>query len=83
MVTSGCLAPLVRCPRRAAGLVTVVQPCTRDREPSGPPVRLGPILAMEDVEAVSVWLLAGMPNDGTLPARLLARRSPLRTAHPN
>ncbi|MGY1439395.1 hypothetical protein [Streptomyces reniochalinae] len=83
MVTSGCLGLLSTCRRPAAGLFAVVQPCTRRREPSGPPLRLGPILTMDDAEAVSLWLQAGMPDDGTPPARLPARRSPLRTAHLN
>ncbi|MFE2441410.1 hypothetical protein ACH4TQ_12110 [Streptomyces sp. NPDC021218] len=82
MVSTGCLERLVDC-RRQRGVHAAVQPCTADRRPSGPVVRIGPLVTEADVEAVGEWLRAGMPEDGTLPDRLRAAPAPRHVAHLN
>ncbi|MDJ1132168.1 hypothetical protein [Streptomyces iconiensis] len=84
LVTGGCLRLFLSC-SSARGFYAVVQPCTKDREPSGPLVRIGPVRGAADAEAVCLWLRTGMPGDadGSLPARLRARRSARTGAHPN
>jgi hypothetical protein len=79
MVSTGCLSDLLHC-RRTAGLHAAVQPCTTDRSPSGTVVRLGPITGEADAEAISAWLLTGMPDDGTLPRRLRTAPAPRHVA---
>ncbi|WP_249416852.1 hypothetical protein [Streptomyces sp. TS71-3] len=44
---------------------------------------LGPLVGTADAEAVAAWLRAGMPDDGTLPARLRAAPPPRHVAHLN
>jgi len=82
MVATRCLSGLLRC-RRSRGLHAVVQPCSEDREPTGAVKCLGPIRTEADAEAVAAWLLAGMPDGGTLPDSLRAARSPQHVAHLN
>jgi hypothetical protein len=82
LVATGCLGALLRC-TRGAGLYAAVQPCANDRTPTGPVTRLGPIATEADAELVGAWLLAGMPDDGTLPHRLRAAPAPRHVAHLN
>ncbi|MFG2471611.1 hypothetical protein ACGFXB_40065 [Streptomyces canus] len=82
MVTTGCLAKVLRC-RSGRGLYAAVQPCGVDRRPAGAVVRLGPLATEADAEAVGAWLRAGMPDDGTLPDRLRAAPAPRQAAHLN
>ncbi|MDF3289840.1 hypothetical protein [Streptomyces silvisoli] len=53
-------------------IFAVVQPCDTRRRPTGTPTRLGPLTDPADATAVSRWLHAGPPDDGSLPRRLLA-----------
>lgn len=82
MVSAGCLEKVLHC-RGRRGVYAAVQPCSADRRPTGAVVRLGPLTAEADVEAVAAWLRDGMPDDGTLPDRLRAAPSPRRVAHLN
>jgi hypothetical protein len=82
MVSTGCLEKVLHC-RGHSGVHAAVQPCSVDRRPTGAVVRLGPLTAEVDVEAVAAWLRDGMPDDGTLPDRLRAAPSPRRVAHLN
>lgn len=82
MVSTGCLQKVLHC-RSDRGLHAAVQPCTADRRPTGAVVRLGPLVTAADAEAVGAWLRAGMPDDGTLPARLRAAPAPRHVAHFN
>lgn len=82
MVATRCLRGLLRC-RSSHGLHAAVQPCSEDREPRGVVTRLGPIRTEADAEAVVAWLLAGMPDDDTLPGLLRAGPSPHHSAHLN
>ncbi|MFD5736206.1 hypothetical protein ACFWIY_25830 [Streptomyces sioyaensis] len=82
LVATGCLGGLLRC-TPAAGLHAAVQPCAKDRTPTGPVTRLGPIATEADADVVGAWLLAGMPDDGTLPHRLRAAPAPRHIAHLN
>lgn len=79
LVATGCLGGLLRC-TPAAGLHAAVQPCAKDRTPTGPVTRLGPLVTEADAELVGAWLLAGMPDDGTLPHRLRAVPAPRHIA---
>ncbi|WP_128510232.1 hypothetical protein [Streptomyces inhibens] len=51
MISTGCLGGLLRC-TRGGGLRAAVQPCAKDRTPSGPVIRLGPIATEADAELV-------------------------------
>ncbi|MER7837601.1 hypothetical protein ABTY98_17255 [Streptomyces sp. NPDC096040] len=82
MISTGCLRKLLGCAGRR-GLHAAVQPCTADRRPTGAVVRLGPLVTAADAAAVGAWLRAGMPDDGTLPDRLLAAPAPQSVAHLN
>ena len=82
MISTGCLKMFLHCAGRR-GLHAAVQPCTADRSPTGAVVRLGPLVTAADAAAVAAWLRAGMPDDGTLPDRLLAAPAPQRVAHLN
>ncbi|MEU2736089.1 hypothetical protein ABZ656_11810 [Streptomyces sp. NPDC007095] len=82
MVSTGCLTKLLHC-RHGQGLYAAVQSCMVDRRPTGAVVRLGPLVTEADAEAVGAWLLAGMPDDGTLPDRLRAAPAPQHVAHLN
>ncbi|WP_329154726.1 hypothetical protein OIU91_40610 [Streptomyces sp. NBC_01456] len=82
LVATGCLGGLLHC-TPAEGLHAAVQPCAKDRTPAGPVTRLGPIATEADAELVGAWLLAGMPDDGTLPHRLRAVPAPRHIAHLN
>jgi hypothetical protein len=82
MISTGCLQKFLHCAGRR-GLHAAVQPCTADRIPTGAAVRLGPLVSAADAASVGAWLRAGMPDDGTLPDRLLAAPAPQRVAHLN
>jgi hypothetical protein len=82
LVSTACLSKILRC-RADRGLHAAVQPCAEDRRPTGPVVRLGPLVTEADAETVADWLRAGMPDDGRLPARLRAAPAPQRVAHLN
>ncbi|KPI22636.1 hypothetical protein OK074_7174 [Actinobacteria bacterium OK074] len=82
MVSTGCLGGLLRC-RPGRGLHAVAQPCDRGRRADAPATPLGPIATDADAEKVAAWLRAGLPDDGTLPARLRAAPAPGRVAHLN
>jgi hypothetical protein len=60
-----------------------VLPCAKDRTPTGPVTRLGPLATENDAELVGAWLLAGMPDDGMLPHRLRATPGPRHVDHLN
>ncbi|AWN31810.1 hypothetical protein DKG71_01210 [Streptomyces sp. NEAU-S7GS2] len=82
MIATGCLGGLLRC-TRSGGLHAAVQPCAKDRTPTGPVIRLGPIKTEADAELVGTWLRAGMPDDGTLPHGLRAEPAPRHVANLN
>ncbi|MGY5125149.1 hypothetical protein [Streptomyces nigrescens] len=82
LIATGCLGGLLRC-APAVGLYAAVQPCAKDRTPSGPVIRLGPIATEADADLVGAWLRAGMPGDGTLPQGLRAAPAPRHVAHLN
>ncbi|NLU73327.1 hypothetical protein HCC61_11670 [Streptomyces sp. HNM0575] len=82
MVATRCLSGLLRC-HRSRGLHAAVQPCTEDRKPAGVVKRLGPIRTEADADAVAAWLLAGMPDDDTVPDSLRAAPSPQHVARLN
>ncbi|MER6526243.1 hypothetical protein [Streptomyces sp. NPDC001508] len=82
MISTGCLRRILHCAGRR-GPHAAVQPCTAERSPTGAVVRLGPLVTAADVAAVGAWLRAGMPDDGTLPDRLLAPPAPPSVAHLN
>ncbi len=65
MVATGCLGRLLDC-RSTSGLYAAVQPCATDPRPTSAAVLLGPIVTEADAESVGAWLLAEMPDDGTL-----------------
>ncbi|URN01074.1 hypothetical protein LUW76_45970 [Actinomadura madurae] len=72
LVRSGCLLRAPRCRSRGghdSGTYLAVQPCDLDREPRGDMIPVGPVLAVDDAEAVASWLA-----DGDLDADLLASR---------
>ncbi|MCQ4079397.1 hypothetical protein NGB36_01950 [Streptomyces sp. RB6PN25] len=89
LVSTGCLRGALRCdafgPYRsgARGLFAVAQPCDAHRRPVGGAIALGPVAGRADASAVCRWLLAGLPDDGSLPARLLAAPPPWKLAHLN
>ncbi|MFF8228064.1 hypothetical protein [Streptomyces caelestis] len=82
MVATGCMDTFLHC-RPDCGLYAAVQPCAEDRRPTGAVVRLGHLVSEADAQAVGDWLRAGMPDDGTLPDRLLAAPAPGYVAHLN
>jgi hypothetical protein len=81
LVRSGCLLGALRCRFQGrsegthdGGTYLAVQPCDTDRRPCGEAIRVGPILARDDAEAVASWLA-----DGDLDAdRLVPRLRPTR-----
>lgn len=89
LITTGCLRGILRCdahgPYRSSvrGLFALVQPCDSRRRPNGRPTRVGPLADVADATVVSGWLRAGLPDDGSLPERLLAAPSPQAVAHLN
>ncbi|MGP8304365.1 hypothetical protein ACTPOK_42025 [Streptomyces inhibens] len=82
MISTGCLSGLLHC-TGGGELYAAVQPCAKDRTPSGPVIRLGPIATEADAELVAAWLRAGMPDDATLPHGLRAAPVPRHLAHLN
>ncbi|WP_245600713.1 hypothetical protein [Streptomyces sulphureus] len=82
MVATRCLGGLLRC-QSSRGLHAAVQPCAEDRRPTGVVKRLGPIRTEADAEAIAAWLLAGMPDDETVPGSLRADPSPQHVARLN
>lgn len=78
LVSAPCLLGKLTCAARTDGSGTMVllQPCSTDRSPVGPPRWVGPITNPADAEAVRAWLERGDWNVGTLPQRL---RSPLNS----
>ncbi|GLZ06134.1 hypothetical protein Acsp03_36000 [Actinomadura sp. NBRC 104412] len=81
LVRGGCLLGAPRClfqgrseAFRDSGTYLAVQPCDTDRRPCGKAIRVGPVLARDDAEAVASWLA-----DGDLDAdRLTPRLRPAR-----
>jgi hypothetical protein len=69
----GCHALATSCPRRPAGTLVVVQPCSVDRDPIGPALWIGPVAVAEDVAAVCRWLDAGHLYTIMLPVHLRFR----------
>jgi hypothetical protein len=78
LVSAPCLLGKLTCAARTDGSGTMVllQPCSTDRSPVGPPRWVGPITNPADAEAVRAWLERGSWDIGTLPQRL---RSPLNS----
>ena len=78
LVSAPCLLGKLTCAARTDGPGTMVllQPCSTDRSPLGPPRWVGPITNPADAEAVRTWLERGRWDIDTLPQRL---RSPLNS----
>lgn len=78
LVSAPCLLGKLTCAARTDGSGTMVllQPCSTDRSPVGPPRWVGPITNPADAEAVRAWLERGDWDIDTLPQRL---RSPLNS----
>ncbi|WP_234357123.1 hypothetical protein [Streptomyces sp. NBRC 110028] len=81
LVSTGCLGKILDCRRPHHGLYAAVQQCAVDRKPSGPVVRVGPIVTVADADALGTWLRRGMPDDGAQPDRLRAAPAPSHVAH--
>ena len=76
LVNAPCLLGKLTCAARTdgPGSMVVLQPCTDNRSPLGPPRWIGPITNLADLAALRDWLDRGEWNIGTLPQHL---RSPL------
>jgi hypothetical protein len=89
LVATGCLRAALRCDADNPFLATrrgtfaLVQPCDDRRRPTAAPTRLGPLTNRADLTVVCSWLRSGMPDDGSLPDRLLAAPPPHHTARMN
>lgn len=58
LVTTGCMLGTKAC-TSGGGVTMVLQPCTIDRRPDGPPRWLGAIDGARDVRAVCRWVERG------------------------
>jgi hypothetical protein len=78
LVSAPCLLGKLLCAARTDGPGTMVllQPCSTDRSPLGPPRWVGPISSPTDAEALRTWLERGGWDIDTLPQRL---QSPLNS----
>jgi hypothetical protein len=76
LVTAPCLLGKLACTAHTdgPGIMVLLQPCSDDRSPVGPPRWVGPVTNAADVEALRAWLERGKWHIGTLPRRL---QSPL------
>lgn len=89
LATGGCVLGSLLCRScgpaggRAEGTFVLVQPCTAQREPTGPAVAVGPLRTADDVVDLSRWLRGGELTASGLPARLRPRLDPLSAASRN
>jgi hypothetical protein len=89
LIATGCLRMALRCaagnplPPAHRGTYALVQPCDDRRRPNATPTRLGPLTNRDDTALVCAWLRSGMPDDGSLPARLRAAPPPHHIARMN
>ena len=76
LVNAPCLLGKLTCAARTdgPGTMVVLQPCTDNRSPLGPPRWIGPITNLAELAALRDWLDCGEWNVGTLPQHL---QSPL------
>lgn len=79
LVSGGCLLGPLGCHAlstsgtRPAGSLLLVQPCSRDRNPVGPSLWIGPLATQDDIAAVCHWLDTGDLSTIALPAHLRFR----------
>jgi hypothetical protein len=76
LVSAPCLAGKLSCAAYldGSGPVAVLQPCSKDRTPVGPPQWIGPLTNLADTEEAQAWIERGDWTIDTLPQRL---QSPL------
>ncbi len=72
LVVTECMLGVLSCgtPIQSPGVMVLLQPCSIDRFPSGPPHWIGPINDNNDVSVVCDWVQRGEWNCRALPARL-------------
>jgi hypothetical protein len=78
LVSAPCLLGKLTCAARTDGPGTMVllQPCSTDRSPLGPPQWIGPLSSPADTEAAQAWIERGDWTIATLPQHL---QSPLNS----
>lgn len=82
LVSAPCLLGRLTCAARTdgQGTMALLQPCSTDRSPVGPPRWIGPISNFADAEAVRAWLERGDWDIDTLPQRLRSQLNSLGAA---
>lgn len=72
LVSAGCLLGPLTCASRpdGPGALVVLQPCSIDRSPMGPPIWVGPINDRADVADLRAWVQRGEWSLGALPWHL-------------
>jgi hypothetical protein len=82
LVSAPCLLGKLTCAARTdgSGAMVLLQPCSTDRSPVGPPRWVGPITNPADTEAVRAWLERGDWNVGALPQRLRSQLNSVAAA---
>lgn len=72
LVITDCMLGVLTCGARihGPGVMVLLQPCSIDRAPNGPPCWIGPINDKDDVWVVCDWVERGEWDCGVLPARL-------------
>ncbi len=69
LVRADCMLGRFICAVRPTGpgVMVLLQPCSTDRKPTGPALRVGPIDAREDIETLCGWLERGDWSQHSLP----------------
>lgn len=82
LVSAACMLGPLACVSRptGCGVMAVVQPCTNDRVPSGPPRWIGPITDNLDAALLRDWLEQGQWEDTPLPRQLSRHHLWVRSA---
>lgn len=89
LALGGCVLGTLLCrtcgpnSRPEHGTFVLVQPCTAQREPTGPTVPIGPLNTADHLIALSRWLREGHLTSGSLPKQLYPRLAPLYAAYRN
>jgi hypothetical protein len=60
--------------------MALLQPCTNDRVPCGPPHWIGPVTNEEDAAVLRDWLERGQWEDAPLPTQLTGHQLWVRNA---
>lgn len=72
LVAAACMLGPLTCASRptGCGVIALVQPCTNDREPNGPPRWIGPITDKREAARLRQWLEQGQWEHTPLPKKL-------------